>query len=154
MENSLKGRLKGNIVIVGIGNPLRGDDGTGQKLVQILRSKYPTLPNITLIDAGEAPENYLFKIPILNPDTIMLVDAADFDAPAGTAKIIDPDDLPERGFSTHTASLKLIIDILKNQTDADVFLLGIQPKSIKLGDEISPPVSEAIEKIAEIIGGV
>ncbi len=153
MVNELKKRLKGKIVVVGIGNPLRGDDGAGPALICQLKSgTQKTNPLIELIDAGEVPENYLSKIATLKPDTVVLVDAADFDAPPGTMKIISPQDIPERGFSTHTASLKLTIQYLKSETDADIFLLGIQPRSIQLGEGISAPVKKTIDKIVDMIG--
>jgi Ni,Fe-hydrogenase maturation factor len=47
-------RVRGNrTVILGIGNPLQGDDGVGPSLVDFLHG----WDAATLINAGEVPEN-------------------------------------------------------------------------------------------------
>ena len=63
------------IVLVGIGNPLRGDDGFGPALIAALDGQVRAV----CIDAGTAPESYAGKIIKENPDTVVFVDAADLD---------------------------------------------------------------------------
>jgi len=141
---------------VGIGNPLRGDDGAGPALVKEIQSSWnpEEKDRIILIDAGEAPENYLMKIANLSPETILLLDTADFRAEPGKWRLIDSRKIQESGISTHNASLKLTVDFLEQQTRAKVFVLGIQPLRTGLGEEISDPVKKAIQEIAgEITGG-
>lgn len=146
----LKKRLRGKVVIVGIGNTLRGDDGAGPELIkQLKNSKLSTLRSkLSLISVGEVPENYLGKIAEHNPDTIMLVDAVDFGSPPGSVRIVEQDALKEEGFSTHNASMKLTIKYLSRRTKSLVFLLGIQPmENLQMGSELSEPVKEAIRRI-------
>ena len=158
MLNNLKKRLKGKIVIVGIGNNLRGDDGAGPELIQRLKSQIPkdegkvaSKSQIVLIDAGEVPENYLEKIINYNADTILLVDAVNFQDPPGSIKFIESNQLKERNFSTHSVSLFLVTDYLKNRTKADILILGIQPESIDLNNGLSEPMKEALKKIEDSI---
>ena len=142
-------KLKGRVVIVGIGNSLRGDDGAGPALIREMRPLVSEENSkITLIDAGEAPENYLQKILDPEPDTILLVDAADFKAPPGSFRSIESQESLEQGLSTHNASLKLTIDFLKMSTGAEILLLGIQPENTYLGESLSGPVRNTIKKIA------
>ena len=63
--------FKGKVVIVGIGNTMKGDDGFGPALVERLSPKVKAV----CIDAGSAPENYTGKIVKEKPDTILIVDA-------------------------------------------------------------------------------
>ncbi|MFB0527612.1 MAG: hydrogenase 3 maturation endopeptidase HyCI, partial [bacterium] len=128
-----KNRLQGKVSIVGIGNRLRGDDGVGPEIIN--RIKNP-LPSLLLFDVGEAPENYLEKIVKQKPDAIVLIDAVDFNAPPGTIKIIEKDDIKNESLSTHNVSLNLVAKYLQKETSADVFLLGIQPETIEFGKEI------------------
>ena len=72
MDNLFLPVLRGKTVIVGMGNPLRGDDGFGPALIERLRGKV----SATCIDAGIAPENYVGRIVKETPDTILLVDVA------------------------------------------------------------------------------
>ncbi len=150
----LKKRLRGKVVIVGIGNTLRGDDGAGPELIKQLKNSKPSTLNskLSLISVGEVPENYLGKIAEHKPDTIMLVDAVDFDSPPGSVRIIDQDALKEQDFSTHSTSIKLIMKFLSSKTESVVFLLGIQPaKNLQVGSKLSEPVEQAIRQIEEFL---
>ena len=144
----LKNRLQGKVSVVSIGNRLRGDDGVGPEIINRLSSP---LPRLLLFDVGETPENYLGKIVKQKPDTIVLIDAVDLGAPPGTIKIIEKDDIKDESLSTHNASLNLVVKYLQKETSADVFLLGIQPKTIEFGKEISQSVKEGLEKIVRML---
>jgi len=133
---------------VGIGNPLRGDDAAGPELIKELRN---SLRCLLLLDVGEVPENYLEKIVKEKPNTIVLVDAVDLGAPPGTIRIIEEGDIRDESLSTHNVSLRLVAKYLQRETSADVFLLGIQPKTIQFGKEISEPVRGGLEKIIRIL---
>lgn len=144
----LRNRLQGKVLILGIGNPLRGDDGVGPEIIN--RVKNP-LPSLVLFDVGETPENYLAKIVRQKPDTIVLIDAVEFAASPGTIKIMEKDDMRNEFFSTHNVSLSLVAKYLQKETSADVFLLGIQPETTEWGRKISRPVREGLEKIVRML---
>lgn len=148
MLNQLKDRLKGKVVIVGIGNILRGDDGAGPELIK--RCKMQGV-RCKLMDVGEVPENYLEKIIEYNPDTILLVDAVDLGGSPGSIAIIGQDELEEKGLSTHNASIKLTMKYLRGETKAGLFLLGVQPRNLKLGNGLSKPVKHALNRIEECL---
>ena len=146
--------MRGRVVIVGIGNTLRGDDGAGPELIkQLKNSKLLTLNSkLSLIDVGEVPENYLGKIAEHKPDTKVLVDAVDFGGPPGSVRTVEQDTLKEEGFSTHNTSIKLTMKYLKTKTKGLVFLLGIQPiKNLQMGRELSEPVKQAVRRIEEFL---
>ena len=150
----LKKRLRGKVVIVGIGNVLRGDDGVGPELIEQLKnSKLSTLKSkLSLIDVSEVPENYLGKIAEHKPDTIMLVDAVDFGSPPGSVRIIEQEALKEESLSTHSTSIKLTMKYLRTKTKSVVFLLGIQPtRNFQMGSRLSEPVKQAIRRIEEFL---
>ena len=74
MLEHLKLHLAGKVVILGIGNTFRGDDGIGSLLAQRLKDKV----SFIVYDSGPSPENYLGKIIKDKPDNIIIVDAVDF----------------------------------------------------------------------------
>lgn len=146
--SKLKNRLQGKVSVVGIGNPLRGDDGIGPEIIKRLNNP---LPRLLLFDVGETPENYLGRIVKQKPDTIVLIDAVDFGSSPGTIKIIEKGDIRNESLSTHNVSLNLVAKYLQKETSADVFLLGVQPKTTEFGREISQPVREGLEKIVRML---
>jgi len=145
-------RLKGNIVLVGVGNAMRGDDGAGPALIRELKAQVgDEHPRITMIDAGEVPENFLMDIVARKPDVIVFIDAADFHAPPGATRLIESNEVHGGGLSTHNASLKLSMDFLRMETKSDILLLGIQPAHTRLGEGISEPVKNAIENVLNFL---
>ena len=69
LEKELKKFLENyeNLVIMGIGNELKTDDGLGPYIINYLTPKLKNKNNVTLINAGSAPENFTGKIKTLNP---------------------------------------------------------------------------------------
>ena len=138
----LKPRLKGRVVILGIGNTLRGDDAIGSLLAARLKGRVPYI----VYDAGASPENYLGKIVKDAPDTVVIIDSADFGAKAGEVRVLTgPEVTTTNLFSTHNASISLSINYLKNNLRADIIILMIQPESIGLVDKLSRRAQEALD---------
>ena len=150
LSAAITGRLKGKLAIVGIGNIIRGDDGLGPKLIEILKSR-GGLPGAFLFDCGTAPENYIFPILSTSCDTLMLVDAADIGREPGAVEIFDLDKISRVSFSTHNPSPRLFTDLLKTgKEDMDIFVISIQPKSTGIGAPLSEEVLKALERVADI----
>jgi len=144
MLDHLKAHLKGKVVILGIGNVLRSDDGVGSILAARIEGKLPWI----VYDAGESPENYLGKIIKDKPDNIVLVDAVDFGGKPGEYRVLESDDLKTTNlFSTHNASLSLTINYLQNNLKVDIIILIIQPKKISFGDNLSPELKQALSEL-------
>lgn len=146
MLERLKTRLKGN-VILGIGNILRNDDGAGS----ILASRIKSRVSFKVFDAGISPENYLDKIIKEKPDTLLLIDVADFGGSSGECRLLEADEIKTINlFSTHNTSLSLIINYLQTNLKADIIILLIQSKNIDFGDNLSPEITTAITKLEEL----
>ncbi|HEA46839.1 MAG TPA: hydrogenase 3 maturation endopeptidase HyCI [bacterium] len=145
IKKRLKERLKGKIVIVGVGNILKRDDGLGPYLIKRLRGKVRT----HLIDGGSAPENYVGKIASLKPDTILVIDACNLGWAPGGIGLLEIEKMKHTGYSTHNTSPGVFMTYLKEETGADVFMLAIQPREVRLGEGLSSPVKRAIEKVEE-----
>ena len=141
-----KAHLKGKVVILGIGNTLRSDDGVGSILASRLKDKVPYL----VYDAGQSPENYLGKIVSEKPDSMVIIDAVDFGGQPGEIRVIDAKGLKTANlFSTHNASILLTINYLKNNLKLDIIILIIQPKSIAFGDVLSPEITKTLDKLED-----
>ena len=135
--------IKGNIVIVVLGNELRGDDGAGILFGNLIREH----TSLTVISGGDAPENITGLVVKKCPDAILIIDAMDFGGKPGDIKLVSSERLEKDAVSTH-GSLKLFVEYLEKMTGAQIQILGFQPRSLELGEEISPEVSESVRKMA------
>jgi len=147
LRDDLKARLKGTVLVVGIGNTLRGDDGFGPRMIERLEGKV----SATLLDVGEVPESYLGRVLEQKARTILVLDAADIGEAAGTATILEGDDLAGCNVSTHQMPLELFFRFVRENSQADVFALGVQPKQISLGSEMSPEVETTAGILSEVL---
>ncbi len=143
----LKSILKGKVVLVGVGNTLRGDDGFGPALVARLSGKSEAV----CIDAGTVPENYLGEIVRQNPDTVLLVDATHLGLNPGDYAILRKDEIAESGFTTHDMSPNFFIEHLEKETGAAIYVLALQPAHVSFGAEMSAGVQETLEELVELL---
>ena len=151
LRDQLYAWLKGcrRLVVLGIGNPLRGDDAVGLRVIQNLSEK--TLENVLLLECDTVPENYISKIEEFNPTHVLMIDAAQLNEEAGTSRLISIEEIARVTLSTHTLPLSFVAEIIKQNTGADVILLGIQPESIEFKEGLSPKLQKATRKIADLI---
>lgn len=140
MSRELDDFLAGRVCVLGIGNRDRCDDGVGSLIAERLagRISAPTF------DAGAVPENYLEKVARLRPDTILIVDAADFGGAPGEIRVLDTNTVAPAALSTHALSLRMAAQFLKARTGARLALLAIQPADIGPGAHLSDAVSRAV----------
>lgn len=137
------------MAIIGIGNIMRGDDGYGPKLIEILKKKQV---KAHLFDCGTVPENYIFPILSTSCDTIILADAADIKEAPGSVKVLPLGDISGANFSTHNSSIRLFTDLLMTGKDnLNIFAVSIQPKSIAFGEPLSKEVKSAMESLADAL---
>jgi hydrogenase 3 maturation protease len=142
-------KLRGSsALILGIGNTLKGDDGAGPLVCQRLEA---AKISAGLIDAGTVPENYIHRIIKIAPRTLIVIDAIDFGAEAGTIRIFQPEQLNSLVVSTHTLSPRLFIDFVRRSVRLDVYFIGIQPAQTQLGEKPSAAVNKAIEKLSAVL---
>ena len=146
MEISWGEVFRGKVVVVGIGNILRGDDAFGPRMIENLAGK----TDAALVDAGAAPESFVGKITRSDPDTVLLVDACSMGKRPGEYSVLEKNDLLKCGFTTHDISPNLFIEFLESQTSARIFLLGVQPLDVSTGSEMSEPVARTLEDLTTI----
>ena len=149
LASEIAGKIKGRVTIVGMGNIMRGDDGLGPKLIELLKADKV---NAKLFDCGTAPENYAIPILSTAADTIIFVDAADMGRDPGEIALVDLDDISTVTFSTHSPSPRLFIDLLKTgKDDLNIFFISIQPRSTLLGAHLSAEILASLELLKEAL---
>ncbi|MDO9026426.1 MAG: hydrogenase maturation protease [bacterium] len=141
--------LNQNSLIIGVGNPLRGDDGFGPALVAGLHGK----TGINLLDAEEIPEAFLDQAVQMAPDKLLIADAVALGGLPGEAALMPPESLGQKiAISTHNLPLMMFIKFFREQSpNTEVMLLGVQPKGIEFGKELSPEIRKTIDSLVKII---
>jgi len=132
-------------VVVGVGNPFRGDDGAGPRLVARLRELCPDLP---AIDAGGAPEEHAERILGMGVARAVLVDAAPMGLPPGSVRSLPAARLGDTAVSTHRIPPGLFVALLARLGGIGTVIVGIEPGSVEPGESLSPAVAEAVERLA------
>jgi len=152
-EDTFGSSLAKKTVIVGMGNDMRGDDGFGPIVARRLQGRL----RADVIDAGTAPENYLGRIAALEPETVLIVDAVDFDGQPGDIVLLEPNELVTTSFSTHMPSLALLESYLSAEQDVCVLVLAAQPSTTEPGATLSDEMVRAIERtvrlLEKVVGG-
>lgn len=141
----LKGRVKGRVVILGIGNELRGDDGFGAYLAEELKGKI----DAAVFNCGTALENYYNPVVKAKPDAIILLDIVAFEGPYGEIAVFEKDDILKVGLSTHNISPKVFIELLEQSVKADIIMIGVRPRTTAFGADISDEVREAADLLKD-----
>ncbi len=127
---------------------MKGDDGAGPILISQLKGK----TKANLIYCEDVPENYTQPIIEARPDKIIIVDAADWNGPAGAIRLIGPKEINNISFSTHDSSLQIFINYLKKHLPkVDIIIIGIQPKRKGFQDLLSPEVEKSVNELSHIL---
>lgn len=135
--------------IVGIGNVLCRDDGVGELIATRLSARLVGCDTVQIIAAGIAPESCTGLLRRFEPDLVILIDSANFDALPGTVRWIVPEDIEGVSASTHTLPLSLLVSYLATSLQCYIGLLAIQPFDVSLGEGISLPVQIAADALIE-----
>jgi hydrogenase 3 maturation protease len=151
MLNDLARRLRGKrTVILGIGNPLQGDDAIGPTLVDFLQGRV----DATLINAGEVPENYFSAIHAAQPEVVLIIVALELGAEAGCVAVVDADRLRAIENFTRNPGLAFLAVMIQDETGAEVILVGVQPEETAFAAELSRPVHQTLHNLEDMLVSV
>ncbi|MCX6687870.1 MAG: hydrogenase maturation peptidase HycI [Methanoregula sp.] len=132
-------------ILLGIGNPLNGDDGAGMLVAGQFRKE-----GWISLSCGTAPENFTGIIRKTRPDCLVLVDAAAMGLSPGEFRIIPRHKIADVSIGTHQLPLSLLIDFLSDSAGR-IVLIGIQPDRVVAGEEISPRVREGADRLVHVL---
>lgn len=136
--------------VIGIGNPLRGDDGIGPAVVEMLTHER-LLPTVQVIDGGEAGLGLVGLME--DAARVVLVDAAEMGIEPGTFRIFNLDEVlvdgEVTGHSLHNAKAGTALQMAKalGCLPQEVVVVGVQPKEMGWGTDMSPEVSGVLPRV-------
>nr|WP_231366519.1 MULTISPECIES: hydrogenase maturation protease [unclassified Thioalkalivibrio] len=136
-------------LVIGIGNPWRGDDGIGHAVVDALEG---TAGLATAKSHGEPAE--LMEL-WQGHDPVILVDAIVTGAAPGTLHRLDAREPLPRGarYSSHGIGLAEAVELARSLGDLPGTLIvhGIEPARLENGAGLSPEISAAIFQMSRNI---
>jgi hydrogenase maturation protease len=139
-----------DLLVLGLGNALCGDDGAGVSAVARLRERYEAPPGVLVLDGGTLGLSLLPYLQLAR--TVILVDAIAADAPPGTLVRLDGDDVAPAAahrLSPHQVGVADLLDgarLLGGYPEAFV-LVGVVPAQLELSLERSPAVAARIDDL-------
>jgi hydrogenase 3 maturation protease len=141
------------LVIIGIGNHEKGDDGAGIKCADGLKSLMGNdLPHhVRIINAGVMPENFTGDIRSFQAKRILIIDAVIAGHAPGTIFIIDPDRIVNEDVSTHRMPLSMLYRFLEESIGCHVLMIGIEPEKVDLDTILSKNVQNSISSLVDFI---
>jgi len=140
------------ITIMGLGNILLMDEGVGVHTVKAFQERYACPDDVEIVDGGAAGLDLLPCIE--GREKLLMVDAVNFDREPGYVDILENDAIPAK-FSTkaslHHLGLMDVLSIVKlsNASPKEICLIGIQPKTMELGLDMSPEMWDKINTLIE-----
>jgi hydrogenase maturation protease len=147
------------VIVAGVGNVLRGDDGFGVVVAQRLDTERPP-PEVKVMDTGIGGIHLVQEL-LDRTDALIVVDAVDRGRAPGTVFVMRPDvedvyELPlqeRRDFlaDMHYATPERALALARGLgvLPESVWIVGCQPADAdRLGEGLSEPVAGAVEEAA------
>lgn len=149
---------KTKIVILGIGQSLRGDDAAGLEAVHRWQETYPVTaadPRLRVEQAG-MPGLELIDL-LKDAKCALLVDAVQSGATPGTLHLVKPEQVVS--FDTGSGSAHgwgiaetiVLAHELRYSLPDQIFILGIEAASFEMGASLNTAVADSLARAAEMI---
>src|SRR4030043_1704816 len=141
------------IVILGIGNILLSDEGIGVHVAnQLFKRALPE--NVSVVEGGT--DGFRLLNVITEADRLIVIDAVRGGANPGSIYRFDIDDVRNcpSGFKTsvHQIGILEVIDLSELiGKKPHTTIMGIEPKSLEMGMELTPEIKSKIPRIIELI---
>lgn len=138
------------ICILGIGNPLLGDDGFGIEVVKRLKEEIGEPPDVEIIDGGSLG---IYLLPYLEDKThLIVIDVINFGGKPGEIVKFKLDEIPAfigLKMSEHQITFHEVIALMNllEFKPVESFLIGVQPKENKWGGKISDEIQKSIVEV-------
>jgi len=136
-----------DILVLGCGNILYGDDGFGTHVAEHLQNTYLIPDNVSVVNAGTGVREMLFDLVISEqrPKRIIVIDAIDANRRPGEVFEIRVDEIPSHktdDFSLHHMPTTNLLKELRDYCDVEVIIIVAQIESIP--EAVNPGLSKAL----------
>lgn len=142
------------LIVLGLGNVLCGDDGVGVEVIWRLRRDFELPPEVRLLDGGTLGLALMSEI--AGASAVLLVDAIRDEGEPGTLVRLDGEEVAPAArhrLSVHQIGVTDLLDGLRliDAYPASMTLLGVVPAGIELGIGFSPAVEAALPRLVAAV---
>lgn len=145
------------ILVLGLGNPLQGDDGVGCAVAEALAAAAlgPLPDEVEVLELGTPGVGLINYLE--GRERVVIVDAAEMRRPPADVVRFTPDEIrlgdPTRSFSLHAPGIvdSLLLAKALNMPLAPIVIFGIQPAFIGWRSGLSPEVQAAVPRAVQAV---
>jgi hydrogenase maturation protease len=144
--------MKRDIGIIGLGNPLRHDDGIGLVLLdRLIKDKKQFGKNIIYVDGGTGGMNLLHVLSRF--DVVFIIDAVDFKGKPGDTQSFSLEHIQSKKqpvqFSTHESDFTTVLGLSKqlNELPERLIVFGVQPYDMSYGTGLSKQLLNLLDEV-------
>lgn len=140
------------IVVLGLGNRLRRDEGLGVCALERLYARYILPPGVQIVDGGVLGLELLAYVE--SARRLLVLDAALTDGEPGSLLRLEGDEAPAylgMRASPHEIGLPDLLAVaqLQGRRPESVVILGMQPETIELGWGLTPAVASRLDRLVD-----
>ena len=137
-------------VVIGLGNPLMGDDGLGLAALERLGAEWIVPPTVELVDGGTWGLNLLHRIEAAGQ--VLFLDAVHAGREPGALVELDRHEVPRMlglKLSPHQIDLREVLALaeLRGTLPPTLACLGLQPASVELRTGLSPALAGRLDDL-------
>jgi len=145
--------FQNDILILGIGNILLKDEGVGVHVAKRLK-EIPLPENVEVLDGGTAGLDLADFI--AGRKKLIVIDAVKAGEKPGTIYRLTEENLsikPKAIMSFHEVDLldAIHMSIVMDEKPEEIVVIGIEPKDMSDGVDLSPEIEERIPRIIEVV---
>ena len=153
-------------IVIGLGNPILGDDGVGWKVAEEVREQLTSSPTL-FTDSDSNPVDVEFLSLggislmeyLISYERAIVIDAVESEQEIGSVVVSKLSEMPDYSTlhttSAHDTSLQNALKLGKAmgaKLPEDVTVVGIVTNyGFEFGEELSPPVARAVSQATQIV---
>jgi hydrogenase maturation protease len=138
-------------VVIGIGNPLMGDDGIGLAALQRIQA-WEFEPFVERVDGGTWGMNLLQFVE--EARRLLVLDAIEAGLQPGASVTLEGDEIPRflsTKLSPHQIDLREVLALaeLRGTLPEEIVAIGLQPGRVEMSERLSPEVEARLDDMVE-----
>jgi hydrogenase maturation protease len=136
------------VLVLGIGNVLLRDDGVGVRVLQALEAGLDDDSRLRFVDGGTI--GFMLQALIEEAPDLLVIDAVRMSSSPGSVRCFENEDMDRfltgRRGSVHEIGLRDVLDMarLTGRFPRRRALVGVEPATTELGEELSPAVERGV----------
>lgn len=140
-------------LVIGLGNPIMGDDGVGLAALERLRAGWNLPAAVELVDGGTWGMTLLPALE--SADRVLFLDAIRTGQAPGTPVTLRGAEIPRQvalKISQHQIDLREVLAVaeLRGTVPPEMVAVGLEPLTFELGDPMTPAVADNLDRVVDM----